>query len=60
MSASDDSSYDDQGWISWYCRLEDNQFYCEIEKEYIEDAFNLYGIKKNFQNYEDALEMILS
>ena len=58
--SSDYSSEDSQGWISWFCNLEDHQFFCQVDEDYITDNFNLYGIKQMFDHYNDALEMILS
>lgn len=58
--SSDYSSEDSEGWISWFCSLEDHQFFCQVDEDYITDNFNLYGIKQNFNHYNDALEMILS
>ena len=34
-------------------------FFCEIDIDYIRDNFNLYGLKKMFSRYSNALEMIL-
>ncbi|KAL4476836.1 hypothetical protein ABPG72_010673 [Tetrahymena utriculariae] len=59
---SEDSQYSDipGGWISWFCALEDHQFLCEVDDDYIRDNFNLYGIKQKFNHYNDTIEMILS
>lgn len=58
MSQSEDSSERSSNWISWFCSLEDHQFYCKVDEDFIRDPFNLYGLKKQFMNYEEALEMI--
>lgn len=36
-----------------------NEMLCEVDVEYIEDEFNLYGLDDIVPNYEYALEMIL-
>lgn len=59
MSDSSDSSQQDEGWIQWFCSIEDHQFYCQVDRDYIQDQFNLYGLSKLFDNYNEALEMIL-
>lgn len=59
MSESEDSNFTDGGWIEWFCSLEEHGFFCEVEDDYIRDQFNLYGLKKYFNRYEEALEMIL-
>jgi casein kinase II subunit beta len=60
MSGSDESQYSEGGWIQWFCSLEDHNFFCEVDEEYIRDNFNLYGLRQKFTHYNEALEMILS
>mmetsp|Transcript_11184 Transcript_11184/g.11211 ORF Transcript_11184/g.11211 Transcript_11184/m.11211 type:complete len:500 (+) Transcript_11184:165-1664(+) len=59
-SSSETSSFVDESWISWFCSLAGNQFFCEIDKGYIDDAFNLFGLKQQFpKDYNKALDTIL-
>ena len=39
-------------WIYWFCNQDKNEFACEIELSYIEDNFNLYGLKNMVECYE--------
>lgn len=59
ISESDQSNLSDGGWIQWFCNMEDHSFFCEVDTEYIKDSFNLYGLKKLFTHYNEALQMIL-
>ena len=52
MSESEDSGYHEEGWIQWFCNLEDHHFFCPVDVEYIKDSFNLYGLKKLFSHYK--------
>ena len=41
---SEDSQFsEEEGWIQWFCGLEDHFFFCEVDEDYIRDNFNLYG-----------------
>lgn len=49
----DDSKYSEQeGWIQWFCSLDDFNILCEVDPEYIKDGFNLYGIRERFSRFE--------
>jgi casein kinase II subunit beta len=36
------------GWIQWFCSLEGNDFFVEMEEDFIRDSFNLFGLKQKF------------
>lgn len=49
--------------------MEDHQFLCEVDEDFIRDNFNLYGLKSKFNFYtywnnstiyREALDLILS
>ena len=40
--------------------MEGHEFFVEVEDEYINDTFNLYGLKALFPKYQEALDLILS
>lgn len=52
LGSDEDSQYSEGGWIQWFCGLEDHNFFCEIDEEFIKDNFNLYGLKQRFNHYK--------
>eukprot|EP01025_Chloroclados_australasicus_P042668 TRINITY_DN4535_c0_g1_i1.p2 TRINITY_DN4535_c0_g1~~TRINITY_DN4535_c0_g1_i1.p2 ORF type:complete len:341 (-),score=20.38 TRINITY_DN4535_c0_g1_i1:142-1164(-) len=58
---SDESpvSDEDTSWISWFCGLKGNEFFCEVEEDFIADEFNLSGLSSQVPYYDYALSMIL-
>jgi hypothetical protein len=58
-SDSDELSSEDQTWIQWFCSLKGNEFFVEVDEDYIQDDFNLTGLRSIVSNYDYALDMIL-
>jgi hypothetical protein len=42
-----------------FCKLKGQEMFCEVERSYIEDGFNLYGLRACVSNFSDCLDLIL-
>ncbi|KAJ3343882.1 casein kinase 2 regulatory subunit [Gonapodya sp. JEL0774] len=54
-AASDDYT---KYWIEWFLSLKGNEFFSEIDEEYILDRFNLTGLNTEVTHYQLALDLI--
>lgn len=58
MSSGSDSDYA-KYWIDWFLETKGNEYYCEVDEDYILDRFNLTGLNVEVQQYyAEALDMI--
>mmetsp|Transcript_27146 Transcript_27146/g.64757 ORF Transcript_27146/g.64757 Transcript_27146/m.64757 type:complete len:209 (-) Transcript_27146:83-709(-) len=55
-TSEDDAEY---SWIGWFCSRKGHEFLCEVDREFVEDNFNLYGLRQLVPHYNEALDMIL-
>lgn len=60
MSDSSSSGSDgEETWIHWFCGLDGHEVFCEVDRSYIEDGFNLFGLRHWVPNINDCLDVIL-
>jgi len=57
LSTGSDSDYSNS-WISWFLSSKGNEYFCEVEEDYILDRFNLTGLNTEVANYSQALDLI--
>uniref|UniRef100_UPI00358E19CB casein kinase II subunit beta-like n=1 Tax=Myxine glutinosa TaxID=7769 RepID=UPI00358E19CB len=53
------SSSEEESWVSCFCGLPGNEFFCQVEEDYIHERFNLMGLNGQVPHYHQALNTIL-
>lgn len=51
---SDYTSY----WRDWFIGTKGNEYFCEIDEDYLTDRFNLTGLQQEVQYYQYALDLV--
>ncbi|KAJ3180897.1 casein kinase 2 regulatory subunit [Geranomyces variabilis] len=55
---SSDSAESTAFWIEWFQSLKGNEFYCEVDEDYVLDRFNLTGLNTEVSHYSLAYDLI--
>jgi len=55
FGSADDAEF---GWVNYFLTLKGNEFFCEVEEDYIQDNFNLTGLVSQIPYYDFALDLI--
>ncbi|KAJ6241247.1 casein kinase ii subunit beta [Anaeramoeba flamelloides] len=55
-SSSSDSSL--LSWAEWFCDLDDHEWFCIINEDYLMDNFNFYGLQKYIKNFSYTIDLI--
>ncbi|KAF9450461.1 hypothetical protein P691DRAFT_665253, partial [Macrolepiota fuliginosa MF-IS2] len=58
ISTGSDSDYSSAQWISWFLSSKGNEYFCEVDEDFILDRFNLTGLNNEVANYSQALDLI--
>jgi len=58
LSSADDESDYGKYWIDWFLSTRGNEYFCEVDEEYILDKFNLTGLNTEVPHYQKALDLI--
>lgn len=45
-------------WISQFISSRGNEYFCEIDEDYLTDRFNLTGLNTEVQYYQYALDLV--
>ena len=57
-SESSESEQESYSWIPWFVKLKGNEYFAQIESEFVNDSFNLTGLNQVVRYYDQALDMI--
>ncbi|KAJ7862238.1 casein kinase II, regulatory subunit [Mycena olivaceomarginata] len=45
-------------WISWFLSSKGNEYFCEVDEDFVLDRFNLTGLNTEVESYAQALDLI--
>ena len=52
------SSSEEVSWINWFCGLRGNEYFCEVDEDYIQDKFNLTGLSDMIPHYKKVCGLV--
>jgi casein kinase II subunit beta len=58
MESGSEGTDSGASWVEWYVSQRGNEYFCEVDEDYILDKFNLTGLMERIPNYQLALDLI--
>ena len=58
LQASEMGLMEADGWLCQFISSRGNEYFCEIDEEYLTDRFNLTGLQSEVQYYQYALDLV--
>ncbi|KAH3666600.1 hypothetical protein WICMUC_005584 [Wickerhamomyces mucosus] len=55
---SDSGSEFSEYWVDWFLGTKGNEYFCEIDQEYITDKFNLTGLSSEVERIPQSVDLI--
>jgi hypothetical protein len=49
----------EESWVEWFCSLRGHEFFCHVDRYFLDDPFNLIGLSTKVKNYDRALKEVL-
>lgn len=46
-------------WVQWFCSMEGHDFFCEVDRSFMESRFNLFGLNQQVPTFSRCLSIIL-
>lgn len=56
--SSGSSDFAANSWVTWFLSTKGNEYFCEVDEDYILDRFNLTGLNAEVQHYPQALDLV--
>lgn len=58
LDEDEEGSSEEETWISWFCSLKGNEYFCQVDVEFILDRFNLTGLGQEIPKAQKAYDLI--
>ncbi|KAJ2594861.1 casein kinase 2 regulatory subunit, partial [Coemansia sp. RSA 1286] len=58
LSSTDSDSECCKYWVEWFTCTEGNEYFCDVDEDYILDRFNLTNLPQEVPHYHKAMELI--
>ncbi|ODQ65077.1 casein kinase II beta [Nadsonia fulvescens var. elongata DSM 6958] len=52
------SDYSEEYWVDWFLGAKGNEYFCDVEQDFILDRFNLTGLQSEVEHFQLALDLI--